>query len=92
MASSHYFVVFTPEAPSVKANEALHASGSIRLPSQCTLKDCTHCLISNDVLLAAIDSHLMEIVDISKFPEFKKNVVIIMAETYSEEDTVQQSF
>ena len=71
-----------------RAYETLRESGAIRLPSQRTLRDYTHCVSSTAGFSASVDRHLMEIADVSKYPEFKKNVVIIMNEMYIKEDLV----
>ena len=71
-----------------KAYETLRESGTIRLPSQRTLRDYTHCVNSTAGFSAALDRHLMEVADVNACPEFKKNVVIIMDEMYIKEDLV----
>ena len=71
-----------------KAYETLRESGAIRLPSQRTLRDYTHSVSSTAGFSAAVNRHLMEIADVSKCPEFKKNVVIMMDEMYIKEDLV----
>ena len=71
-----------------KAYETLRASGCIKLLSQRTLRDYTHCVSSTTGFSNAVDQHLMDIVDVSRYPEFKKNVVIIIDEMYIKEDLV----
>ena len=71
-----------------KAYETLRASHCIKLPSQRTLRDYTHCVSSSAGFSADVDRHLMEIADVSKCPEFKKNVALVIDEMYIKEDLV----
>ena len=71
-----------------KAYEILHESGCVRLPSQRTLRDYTHCIASSAGFSAAVDNHLIDVADVNKCPEYKKNVILIVDEMYIKEDVV----
>ena len=71
-----------------KAYEALRASGCVKLPSQRTLRDYTHCVNATTGLSTAVDQQLMQAADISKCPKWQKHVVLVIDEMYIKEDLV----
>ena len=71
-----------------KAYETLRASGCVKLPSQRTLRDYTHCVNATTGFSTAVDQQLMQAADISKCPEWQKHVVLVIDEMYIKEDLV----
>ena len=71
-----------------KAYETLRASGCVKLPSQRTLRDYTHCVNATTGFSTAVDQQLMQVAEISKCPEWKKYVVLVIDEMYIKEDLV----
>ena len=60
-----------------KAYETLRASGCVKLPSQRTLRDYTHCVNATTGFSTAVDQQPMQAADISKCPEWQKHVVLV---------------
>lgn len=71
-----------------KAYETIRDSGCIKLPSQRTLRDYTHCVTSTAGFSADVDRYLMKVVNISSIPEFQKNVILVIDEMYIKEELV----
>jgi len=71
-----------------KAYDTLRSSGCIRLPSQRTLRDYTHCVSATTGFSSAVDRQLMCAADVDKCPERQKYVALILDEMYVKEDLV----
>jgi len=73
----------------VSVSEALvWSSGCIRLPSQRTLRDYTHCVSATTGFLSTVDQQLMRAADVDKCPERQKYLALILDKMYVKEDLV----
>ena len=75
-------VVSVSEALVWKSLQCSQVSGCIRLPSQRTLRDYTHCVSAATGFLSAVDQQLMRAADVDKCPERQKYVALILDEMY----------
>ena len=71
-----------------KAYDTLRSSGCIRLPSQRTLRDYTHCVSATTGFSSAVDKQLMQAANINESPEWQKYVALVFDEMYIKEDLV----
>lgn len=54
---------------SSKAYETLRQSGCLHLPSQCTLRDYSHCVKAGAGFSTEVDCHLMKAVNMESCPD-----------------------
>ena len=73
---------------SSQAYELLRSSGCIKLPSQRTLRDYTHHIISAPGFSTDMDHQLMEDADIASLEEFQKHICLLGDEMHIKEDLV----
>ena len=73
---------------SSKAYETIRDSGCIALPSQRTLRDCTHAIHATSGFSSEVDSQLIQAARIDQIKEWEKCVVLVMDEMYIKEDLV----
>lgn len=73
---------------SSKAYETLQKSGCLQLPSQCTLRDYTHCVKSDAGFSAEVDLQLMQAIGLPSCQQWEKLLVLLLDEMYIKEDLV----
>ena len=73
---------------SSSAYDTLRNSGCLRLPSDRTLRDYTHCISSKVGFTDAVDEQLVREAEIGKVAEWQKYVVLIFDEMHVREDLV----
>ena len=71
-----------------RAYEMLRDSGCVKLPSQRTLRDYTHCVTSSAGFSADVDRYLLKVANIRECAQFQKNVAMVIDEMYIKEDLV----
>ena len=69
-----------------KAYELLRDSGCIKLPSQRTLRDYTHCIKNQVGFSSDVDQAIVDVADLSV--DLHKNVTLVMDEIYIKSDLV----
>lgn len=73
---------------SSKAYEMVRSSGVIKLPSQRTLRDYSHCVSSEPGFSTDVNLLLMQANNMSSCPEHQKLVILLLDEMYIREDLV----
>ena len=76
MASSHYSLVSYLKLLSSSCYYSLHISGFMKLPSERTLRDCTHFIKSKPGFQDEVDLMLAQVAKLSSLPEWRKYIVI----------------
>ena len=71
-----------------KAYETIRESGCIRLPSQRTLRDYSHCVKASAGYSSDVDLQLIRAANILTCPEWHKFVILLIDEMYIREDLV----
>lgn len=83
-----YLHVYVYAYRSSGAYEALRSSGCVKLPSQRTLRDCTHYIKAATGFSSDVDNMLMEAAKVGCCPEREKNVILLLDEMHVKEDLV----
>ena len=70
------------------AYEALRDSGCMKLPSQRTLRDCTHYVKASSGFSSEVDKMLIQVAKVDMCPEREKNIILRLDEMHIREDIV----